>query len=353
MCRRVAALALALCLCLGGGPRALAAASAYYIRVNCATCTVTVYATDGAGRRGEPVKAMVCSVGKPGKGVTPKGVFALTGYRREWNRMRDGSYGQYVSQFRGNYLFHSACYRKADPGTLIAQEYNDLGSPASLGCVRLQAADAKWIFDHCPAGTKVEIFEGGAEDDPLGKPEKRLAYLDPDDPNSGWDPTDPREENPWHALLRARTTHLSTQGVEVDGQAVEFGCCALKDEQGYDVNYIRLRDLAMLLRHTAARFQVGYYDMVNIATGWDYTPQGDEGTAPVRGEQTCRPERQRINVDGTVLELEGLTLTDDTGGGHTYYKLRDLGRALGFEVGWSAQEGIYIHTCVETQEQGG
>ena len=28
----------------------------------------------------------------------------------------------------------------------------------------------------------------------------------------------------------------------------------------------------------------------------------------------------------------------------TYYKLRDLGQALGFHVGWSAEQGVYIET---------
>lgn len=37
-------------------------------------------------------------------------------------------------------------------------------------------------------------------------------------------------------------------------------------------------------------------------------------------------------------------LTSDTGGGFTYYRLRDLGKALGFNVGWSAERGVFIET---------
>lgn len=38
-------------------------------------------------------------------------------------------------------------------------------------------------------------------------------------------------------------------------------------------------------------------------------------------------------------------LFDDDGGGFTYYKLRDLGMALGFNVGWNTETGTaFIET---------
>ena len=40
--------------------------------------------------------------------------------------------------------------------------------------------------------------------------------------------------------------------------------------------------------------------------------------------------------------MSAISLIDDNGGGYTYYKLRDLGQVLGFNVSWSAQRGIYI-----------
>ena len=39
-----------------------------------------------------------------------------------------------------------------------------------------------------------------------------------------------------------------------------------------------------------------------------------------------------------------IALTDDQGGGYTYYKLRDLGKVLNFNVGWSNSRGIYIES---------
>lgn len=169
----------------------------YYIMVNRAMNTVTVYGLDANGYYTVPVKAMICSVGRSGS-ITPRGTFSIGG-KRLWCRMIDNSYGQYATQFYGSYLFHSVCYSAADPSTLLTYEYNMLGGPASLGCVRLQTSDAKWIYENCAAGTKVTVYDG-ASPGPLGKPGKAVGeipwYMD-----NGWDPTDPRENNPWRGIL--------------------------------------------------------------------------------------------------------------------------------------------------------
>lgn len=175
----------------------------YYIMVNRAMNTVTVYGLDANGYYTVPVKAMVCSVGRSGS-VTPRGNFSVAAKRR-WCRMVDGSYGQYATQFYGNYLFHSICYSAANPATMLTYEYNMLGGPASLGCVRLQTADAKWIYDNCAAGTKVTVYDDAASPGPLGKPDKRLSQI-PAAMDNGWDPTDPLEDNPWHSILVSKLT---------------------------------------------------------------------------------------------------------------------------------------------------
>lgn len=170
----------------------------YYIMVNRTANTVTIYGLDAQGYYTVPVKAMVCSVGRDGR-RTPSGSFSVTGYKQLWLHMVDGSYGQYATQFYGNYLFHSVCYSKADPSTLMTDEYNMLGGPASLGCVRLQTADAKWIYDNCAAGTKVTIYDS-EDPGPLGKPGTVVSEITPELDN-GWDPTDPRADNPWRSIL--------------------------------------------------------------------------------------------------------------------------------------------------------
>jgi len=169
----------------------------YYLMVNRAQSTVTVYGLDDDGYYTVPVKAMICSTGRKGH-ATYTGTFSI-GTRKAWCHMIDGSYGQYATQIKGNILFHSVCYAKKDPSTLMTHEYNGLGAPASLGCVRLQTADAKWIYDNCAQGTKVTVYDG-EDPGPLGKPARSVDYISPEQDN-GWDPTDPREDNPWHSVL--------------------------------------------------------------------------------------------------------------------------------------------------------
>ena len=172
----------------------------YYIMVNRAQSTVTVYGLDSSGYYTVPVKAMICSTGRQGH-ATPLGTYTLGG-QWLWIHMVDGSYGQYVSQITGNILFHSVCYYEKDPSTLMTEEYNGLGAPASLGCVRLQTADAKWIYDNCAQGTKITVYDGTSPG-ALGKPARLVNYIAPDHPAGNWDPTDSRAENPWHGILAA------------------------------------------------------------------------------------------------------------------------------------------------------
>lgn len=206
---------------------AAAGKSPYYIMVNRKSNTVTVYTQDAEGAYTVPYKAMICSTGRQGH-ATPLGSFQLTSVRKKWCLMLDGSYGQYSTQFKGNYLFHSVCYTAPDPSALIASEYNLLGNVASLGCVRLQTADAKWIYETCPTGTRVTIYESD-DPGPLGKPE-RLVDTIPDD--CGWDPTDPRPENPWtqkpveEILLSAQAASLTA------GDALTLTAACLPEDAG-------------------------------------------------------------------------------------------------------------------------
>ena len=169
----------------------------YYIMVNRQMNTVTVYTAGDDGYYSKPYKAMVCSTAREGH-TTPSGTFSSSQLAR-WCYMVDGSYGQYATRIKGAILFHSVCYHKQDQSTLMTEEYNLLGNVASLGCVRLQTADAKWIYENCAAGTKVTVYDS-PDPGPLGKPEKRVNEITPALDN-GWDPTDPSEGNPWKAVL--------------------------------------------------------------------------------------------------------------------------------------------------------
>ena len=198
MKRRIFCLLLLLSLLCGSVYAAGSAKSPSAIKVNRALNTVTVYGLDENGNHTIPVKAMICSTARKGY-YTPLGTFTLIGYRSEWRPMLDGTYGQYATSFNGHYLFHSICYEKPSKDAMLREEYNDLGGPASMGCVRLQTVDAKWIYDNCPAGTKVTVYEDPDVPGPLGKPEKLVSHITEQmyAKYNGWDPTDPAAGNPW------------------------------------------------------------------------------------------------------------------------------------------------------------
>ena len=67
-------------------------------------------------------------------------------------------------------------------------------------------------------------------------------------------------------------------------------------------------------------------------------------TTPFSGDRTYTGAAQTVKVDGKDVTMTAITLLDDNGGGYNYFKLRDLGRALGFNVGWSAERGVSIET---------
>ena len=167
----------------------ISAAEMYTIDVNKATNCVTVFKADENGEY-KPFKAMICSVGK--NNSTPAGTFK-TQEKYIWRELFGNVYGQYATRINGDILFHSVYYRETSCDTLDTAGYNLLGTAASMGCVRLTAADAKWIYDNCPIGTQVRIIDGGT--DPLKKPEAIRLGENATYPN--WDPTDPDPNNPW------------------------------------------------------------------------------------------------------------------------------------------------------------
>ncbi len=153
---------------------------------------VVVYGLDEAGSYSKIVNVFVCSVGT--YTPTPTGEYEIN-YKARWGSLNLNVWGQFVSQFFGNMLFHSVPYRSDQLDDLEWEQYNLLGSPASSGCVRMATRDAMWIYDHCRKGTRVTIFD--SETCPVEKPVP--VRIDEDSRLRGWDPTDPNPKNPTRA----------------------------------------------------------------------------------------------------------------------------------------------------------
>lgn len=146
---------------------------------------------------------------------------------------------------------------------------------------------------------------------------------------------------------KSGTAHQNTQNISVDGKAVKFDTYALANANGGLTNYVKLRDLADILDGTAAQFNVDWTKErgVFIETDKPYTTRnGQEGKTPYTGNRAYVKGEPTTLVDGVALELQAFVLTDDNGGNSTYYQLRDLGQALGFNVGWTQERGVFIET---------
>ena len=119
---------------------------------------------------------------------------------------------------------------------------------------------------------------------------------------------------------------LSPQNLTVDGRAVE---CEKYNIDGS--NYFKLRDIAYLLSGTANQFEVGYdadSRTVTITSGLPYTPNGEELVVGLDKSETAKPSTQTIKINGVVNSgISAYNLA-----GNNFFKLRDLGEVLGFEV---------------------
>lgn len=162
----------------------------YSIKVNRQENCVTVYTYDQNGDYTIPIRAMICSSGENNGTITGK--FNIY-YKAEWNPLYGDVYGKYVSGFSGDYLFHSVPYIAPQSDTLEVDEFNKLGTSASMGCIRMAVADTKWIYDNCDVGTDVEVYDDD-NPGPLGRPKSMHIT----DFTNGWDPTDDDEGNPYN-----------------------------------------------------------------------------------------------------------------------------------------------------------
>ncbi len=174
--------------------RLKASSDPYAISVVRSQNVVLVYALGEDGQHSVLQNAFLCSTG-PG---TPTGTYSLSD-RYPWRALFRTAkvhtpyvYGQYATRITGDILFHSVPYETQDPADLKTEEFNKLGTEASLGCIRLMVAGVKWIYDNCPPGTVVRIYD--ADTLPVARPAAPVI-----DETAGirWDPTDPDPANPW------------------------------------------------------------------------------------------------------------------------------------------------------------
>ncbi|MBR4015846.1 MAG: hypothetical protein IKI88_06575 [Anaerotignum sp.] len=100
-----------------------------------------------------------------------------------------------------------------------------------------------------------------------------------------------------------------------------------------DYTYFKLRDVAAVVTGTTANFEVSYDEQartITLTKAAAYTGKAD--TKALSGEKTALLSNQKVVLDGAEVKLTAYNID-----GYNYFKLRDLGAALGFEVTWNAE----------------
>ena len=127
------------------------------------------------------------------------------------------------------------------------------------------------------------------------------------------------------------------QNLTVDGVA--------KNAEIYNINganYFKLRDMAMLMNGTGSRFSVefdGARNTVVIETGKAYTAIGGELAAGRDNSASTVVSPQSVEINGEKVELAAYNI-----GGANFFKLRDLGAALNFDVDYDEATATMLVT---------
>lgn len=166
----------------------------YRILVNRSERYLTIYETTEGEESVRGVMAI--GISKDVTGVPVGKDFELS-KKQEWHENQDGSFSQYATRITDGLWFVGASYKTKNASDLNTDIYNQLGEYGNVGtdCIMLSTGEAKWIYDNCKAGTKVDILVSGGV---LEEGEVPVVIKIPEGhPNAKWDPTDQNDANPW------------------------------------------------------------------------------------------------------------------------------------------------------------
>lgn len=133
------------------------------------------------------------------------------------------------------------------------------------------------------------------------------------------------------------TAKVSTHKVTLNGAKADLAAYTINGS-----NYFKLRDLAKALDGLNTNFEVKWnaaQQRIDLTSKTAYTAVGGEQTALPAGNKAATLTNASVYLDGKPLSLTAYSI-----GGNNYFKLRDLGDALGFSVDWNANTMTMILT---------
>ncbi|MCL2058251.1 MAG: FG-GAP-like repeat-containing protein [Oscillospiraceae bacterium] len=147
-------------------------------------------------------------------------------------------------------------------------------------------------------------------------------------------PPSPPGSPPGETLVATPTTST----ILLNGRNINFSAYNIDDS-----NYFKLRDLAWSLNNTNNQFAIGWdsaNDAISLVSNQPYVPTGQEMAGASGGNKTPAPTSSKVFLDGREVHFTAYNIDDNN-----YFKLRDIGGALGFEVDWDeASNTIIINT---------
>ncbi len=130
----------------------------------------------------------------------------------------------------------------------------------------------------------------------------------------------------------------SSANMVVDGKTVVLDGYSVNDS-----NYFKIRDIAMLIRNTGARFNVEWnsdLEAIEIMTGEPYVVIGGELSGEIEQDMDVVENSTPIYVDGVQRAITAYNIN-----GSSYFKIRDVADAVGFEILWDGDtQTISIET---------
>jgi hypothetical protein len=147
--------------------------------------------------------------------------------------------------------------------------------------------------------------------------------------------TDAEWELWWLPAAAPATANPFVGGVSVNG--------ALAQPSAYNIagsNYFKLRDIAAMLAGSDFDFGVAWdaaSKTVSIDTAGVYAPDGTElGGNPSSKAMAALPDAV-VTIDGKAVYMDVRNI-----GGSNYFKLRDIGTAIGFSVDYDANSNTVL-----------
>ena len=129
--------------------------------------------------------------------------------------------------------------------------------------------------------------------------------------------------------------NITDQDVTLDGEKVEIA--------GYNINgnnYFKLRDIAALLSGTEAEFDVSYNSMKNsveITRNAHYEKLPTDLTKVDTTEINSKKSSQKVYLDKEHVVFSSYSINNNN-----YFKLRDLGKTIGFYVDFDEKSNTII-----------